>query len=116
MSVERGFYFQGGVTQFGEGKSVKFLCFLLNGSKEISLSEAKKLGFVLRNDGPGTRNGDVRLEEAITMYSQAVVYCRNGLAIRAESRRAGREESLQARGSQGARSDQRTGKPSLPLK
>jgi hypothetical protein len=71
MSGERGFYFNGGVTQFGGGKSVKFLCFLLNGGKEISLSEARKLGFVRRNDVFGTYNSEVILEEALSLPAQA---------------------------------------------
>lgn len=46
MLNAHGLYFKGGVTTTPGGGTVKFLLFLLNGNKEVSLSEAKKYGFI----------------------------------------------------------------------
>jgi hypothetical protein len=46
MSDSYAFRFKGGVVQPQAGASVKFLMFLVNGGKEISFFEAKKVGLV----------------------------------------------------------------------
>jgi hypothetical protein len=43
------FSFTGGVTSVGNGGTVKFLMFLLNGNKEVALWDAKKMGFVVND-------------------------------------------------------------------
>jgi hypothetical protein len=46
MSVEHRFYFKGGVYQSGALHTCKFLLFVLNGNKELSLYDAKKFGII----------------------------------------------------------------------
>lgn len=53
MPSEHTLYFKGGVTTTMNGGTIKFLMFLLNGNKEVSLSEGRKYGFIApqRMDG-----------------------------------------------------------------
>jgi hypothetical protein len=46
MAILRTFRFTGGVMNFSSAAQVKFLLFLVNGGKEVSLYEGKKYGFV----------------------------------------------------------------------
>jgi len=60
-------HFIGGVHQLGNGGAVKFLLFLLNGQKELSLTDAKKIGVLDdRNyDAADWKRGDYMTEVPI---------------------------------------------------